>query len=155
MVSAAVPAPAPGGLRLESDIEGLLAENIPADALSLEDLAALLDSIELRAELRKRKALPPAAVGHAGTSSRCSSCRSLAMPHHVFSVGLLAIGAKQATQASSGDKKRLSIGELTNLIAAPQPVHSVIIQITFQFRSYRAQSCIRARARASGHQLPH
>jgi hypothetical protein len=111
VVSPAATPAAPGGLRLVSDIESLLAENIPADALSLEDLAALLESIELRAELRKRKAQPPAAVSHSGMSS--PSHLRITIPRYSdrFHAILFTTGTKQATQASSGDKKRLSIGK--------------------------------------------
>ena len=44
---------------MESEIEKLLRNNSPADALSLSDLALLLESIEKRKEIARLKAAPP------------------------------------------------------------------------------------------------
>lgn len=86
------PRPRPVGgsvLRMAAEVEALLLDNVPADALPLEDLAVLLDSLELRKSLRTRAAQPVLAPAHTNTS------------------------AKPAQPSSSGDKKRLSLGKGT------------------------------------------
>lgn len=75
-------------------MERLLLDHAPADALSLEDLAVLLDSIEARKALRtKARTAAPAAPaplrahGHGG-----------------------GLPSKTTALPSSGDRKRLSLG---------------------------------------------
>jgi hypothetical protein len=85
-------------LRLPGEVEALLLENVPSDALSLEDLAVLLDSIEARKALRSKAGV------HPGTTGPCT--------------GAGAPQNHRAVQPSSGDKKRLSLGELCLAIVA-------------------------------------
>jgi hypothetical protein len=111
-------------LRLPGEVEALLLENVPSDALSLEDLAVLLDSIEARKALRSKNGEQAGAAG----------------PGH------------RAVQPSSGDKKRLSLGELW--LATITQRCSIIFTATVPHRFHRAaQECRPRSERSLAHRL--
>lgn len=75
-------------MRMVREIETLLSSNAPADALSLQDLALLLESFELKRAMLKKQVAAPAPP-------------------------LQSPKAAQPSSSSSGaDKKRLSLGAL-------------------------------------------
>ena len=60
---------ASSNLRMPAELEGFLGAHIPSDALSLDDLADLLESFDLRSTLRWQAAHPPTAPPTAPSST--------------------------------------------------------------------------------------